>query len=114
MLSTSGRQLSGSWEMPLEKGLLRLGSYLITMSVYFVFTIIAANVDQVVRHASRYGLESSCKEVENVRADIAIVQYSNEYLKNGGSACDLDLGRKRGRAMTTFILALPGSTYLYQ
>nr|WP_218885914.1 alpha-amylase family glycosyl hydrolase [Kineococcus aurantiacus] len=56
----------------------------------------------VVRHASRYGLPDGTSYVEWLRTD--------------GTEPQLDLaqGLRRARAATGFLLALPGSAYLYQ
>ena len=64
-------------------------------------TWVLSNHD-VVRHASRYGLPSD--------ADL------NGWLLHGGRAPreDRALGTARARAAALLLLALPGSTYLYQ
>ncbi|WP_438856516.1 glycoside hydrolase family 13 protein [Agromyces sp. M3QZ16-3] len=64
-------------------------------------TWVLSNHDNV-RHATRYGLPPDC-------------DY-DEWLMTGGSYPPLDaaIGLKRARAATLLLLALPGSTYLYQ
>jgi alpha-glucosidase len=64
-------------------------------------TWVLSNHD-VVRHASRYGLPSR-------------TNYDTWLMSDGTSpAPDGELGLARARAATMLILALPGSTYLYQ
>ncbi|HET7388748.1 MAG TPA: glycoside hydrolase family 13 protein [Nocardioidaceae bacterium] len=65
-------------------------------------TWVLSNHD-VVRHPSRYGLGG-----DRDRCDA--------WLLDGGSRDEVDLerGLRRARAATMLILALPGSTYLYQ
>jgi alpha-glucosidase len=65
-------------------------------------TWVLSNHD-VVRHASRYGLPEEFTE-------------GTQWLLHNGSdpVCDRELGLRRALAATMLILALPGSTYLYQ
>ena len=65
-------------------------------------TWVLSNHD-VVRHATRYGLPLEDPE-------------GKQWLLDGGSAADVDaeLGLRRARAATLFMLGLPGSAYLYQ
>ena len=64
-------------------------------------TWVLSNHD-VVRHASRYGLPQ--------KANL------EKWLLSGGTAPRVDhkLGQDRARAATMLLLALPGSTYMYQ
>jgi alpha-glucosidase len=64
-------------------------------------TWVLSNHD-VVRHASRYGLPKG-------------LDY-NQWLMSGGREPVLDVagGLRRARALTLLMLALPGSSYLYQ
>ena len=70
-------------------------------------TWVLSNHD-VVRHATRYGLPTV--------ADRKNEEVARDWLLRGGPAEELDraLGAARARAATLFILALPGSAYLYQ
>ena len=69
-------------------------------SVNSAATWVLSNHD-VLRHATRYGLPSD-------------TDYQ-EWLMNGpAELCDRNLGRLRARAVTMMLLALPGSTYIYQ
>jgi alpha-glucosidase len=63
----------------------------------------------VIRHASRYGLPQLVNEAEAQQAGQA-------WLASGGADPPEDraLGEARARAATLFMLALPGSAYLYQ
>ncbi len=64
-------------------------------------TWVLSNHD-VVRHASRYGLPQKAN-------------LEKWLLSNGTEpAIDRELGQSRARAATMLLLALPGSTYLYQ
>ena len=65
-------------------------------------TWVLSNHD-VVRHATRYGLPEELRD-------------GRQYVLGDGHtiACDADLGLRRALAATLLILALPGSTYLYQ
>lgn len=67
-------------------------------------TWVFSNHD-VVRHASRYAFP-----VGSTAADV------EAWLLAGGTTpeLDLDLGLRRARAATLFMLGLPGSAYLYQ
>jgi len=64
-------------------------------------TWVLSNHD-VVRHASRYGLPAGTPRIP--------------WLLSHGAdpAPDLEQGVRRARAATAFVLALPGSTYVYQ
>lgn len=70
-------------------------------------TWVFSNHD-VVRHATRYGLPKL--------ADAEKTQDGKTWLLNGGDESELDreLGLRRARAATLFMLGLPGSAYLYQ
>lgn len=67
---------------------------------------------EVVRHASRYGLEKSI----DTSGEFGLVRYCPEWLASGGKEPHNDtvLGLRRARAGTLMLLALPGSAYLYQ
>ncbi|GAA1058353.1 glycosidase [Agromyces luteolus] len=69
-------------------------------------TWVFSNHD-VVRHATRYGLPA------DPSGDGA---PGREWLLDGGSPAEVDAacGLRRARAATLFLLALPGSAYLYQ
>lgn len=65
-------------------------------------TWVLSNHD-MVRHATRFGLPAGHQDGrEHVLTD------------GRGVVCDVELGRRRARAATMFLLALPGSVYLYQ
>lgn len=70
-------------------------------------TWVLSNHDSV-RHATRYGLPPLGGRAE--------VKQGTEWILAGApaDAVDLDLGLRRARAATLFLLALPGSAYLYQ
>lgn len=70
-------------------------------------TWVFSNHD-VVRHATRYGLPKL--------ADAEKTQDGKAWLLAGGDETELDreLGLRRARAATLFMLGLPGSAYLYQ
>ncbi|WP_038467556.1 MULTISPECIES: glycoside hydrolase family 13 protein [Arthrobacter] len=70
-------------------------------------TWVFSNHD-VVRHATRYGLPSLGEAGKS--------QDGKGWLLAGGDEAVLDreLGLRRARAATLFMLALPGSAYLYQ
>lgn len=70
-------------------------------------TWVLSNHD-VVRHATRYGLPDLQVGQESV--------VGQKWLLDGGSpsAVDVDRGNRRAEAATMFLLALPGSMYLYQ
>ena len=70
-------------------------------------TWVLSNHD-VVRHASRYGLQA---------ADyLSSTQNAKTWLFSNGTSPELNrgLGLRRARAATLLLLALPGSAYLYQ
>ena len=69
-------------------------------------TWVLSNHD-VVRHATRYGLPQGTEDQS---------QDGKEWLLSDGTSPPLDRerGLRRARAATMLILALPGSTYLYQ
>jgi alpha-glucosidase len=68
-------------------------------------TWVLSNHD-VVRHATRYGLPQEAEPREEGAA----------WLSSGGATpmLDRDLGLRRARAAVLLVLALPGSSYLYQ
>ena len=70
-------------------------------------TWVFSNHD-VVRHPTRYGLPKLASQGQN--------QDGKAWLLAGGPEAELDreLGLRRARAATLFMLALPGSAYLYQ
>ncbi|GAA1892397.1 glycoside hydrolase family 13 protein [Paeniglutamicibacter psychrophenolicus] len=70
-------------------------------------TWVFSNHD-VVRHATRYGLPARTGADGN--------QDGKAWLLAGGHEAELDreLGLRRARAATLFMLGLPGSAYLYQ
>lgn len=70
-------------------------------------TWVLSNHD-VVRHATRYGLPPTDGGPS--------AAHQVDWLLSAGTepALDADLGLRRARAATLLILALPGSTYLYQ
>ncbi|WP_125133199.1 glycoside hydrolase family 13 protein [Microbacterium sp. 10M-3C3] len=72
-------------------------------------TWVLSNHD-VVRHATRYGLAPAPSDGGRP------TQRAAAWLLAGGPADRLDVARglRRARAATTFVLGLPGSTYLYQ
>ncbi len=74
-------------------------------------TWVLSNHD-VVRHATRYGLPHPERDAEGRPAR----KHGNEWLLSGGTQPALDRagGLRRARAATLFVLALPGSAYLYQ
>jgi len=63
-------------------------------------TWVLSNHD-VVRHATRYGLPEG-------------TDYQEWLMHGSAELCDHTLGVKRARAITMMLLALPGSTYIYQ
>ncbi|ALE05211.1 alpha-amylase [Arthrobacter sp. ERGS1:01] len=75
-------------------------------------TWVFSNHD-VVRHATRYGLPALAA-ADN--AEDGKTQDGKAWLLAGGdeSALDRELGLRRARAATLFMLGLPGSAYLYQ
>ncbi|MDR1711688.1 MAG: glycoside hydrolase family 13 protein [Propionibacteriaceae bacterium] len=77
-------------------------------------TWVLSNHD-VVRHASRYGLPLTTPGAPFVGQG-PTWDRDRKWLLTGGTdpAQDVGLGLRRAKAATAFILALPGSTYLYQ
>ncbi|RXZ48489.1 glycoside hydrolase family 13 protein [Agromyces binzhouensis] len=69
-------------------------------------TWVLSNHD-VVRHATRYGLPEPSVPGE---------KHGGAWLLSGGTtpALDRERGLRRARAASLFVLALPGSAYLYQ
>ena len=53
-------------------------------------------------------------DVRNTENQESYMVDCNEWLVSGFSGIDLQTGLRRARAATLMILALPGSTYLYQ
>jgi alpha-glucosidase len=74
-------------------------------------TWVLSNHD-VVRHATRYGLPHPGRTATGGPAR----KHGVEWVLSGGIRPDLDRdgGKRRARAATLFMLALPGSSYLYQ
>lgn len=74
-------------------------------------TWVLSNHD-VVRHATRYGLPDVARDAEGQPTE----RHGGDWLLSGGVTPVLDraLGTRRARAATLFMLALPGSAYLYQ
>ncbi len=74
-------------------------------------TWVLSNHD-VVRHATRYGLPDPQRRPDGE----PVVKHGGEWLLSRGVSPRLDReqGVRRARAATLFVLALPGSTYLYQ
>lgn len=74
-------------------------------------TWVLSNHD-VVRHATRYGLPDAERGADGRPAR----KHGQEWLLSGGTEPRLDreLGGRRARAATLFVLGLPGSAYLYQ
>lgn len=74
-------------------------------------TWVLSNHD-VVRHPSRYGLPWP----ERDETGFPTVRHGQEWMHSGGTdpVLDRDGGLRRARAATLFMLALPGSAYLYQ
>ncbi|WP_203136935.1 glycoside hydrolase family 13 protein [Microbacterium sp. JZ31] len=72
-------------------------------------TWVLSNHD-VVRHATRYGLPPEPAD------STSHTRHGGDWLINGGDEALLDRerGARRAKAATLFMLALPGSTYLYQ
>jgi len=75
-------------------------------------TWVFSNHD-VVRHATRYGLAAGAPGNDG---EIMGGQAGKKWLLDGGRQEDVDveLGLRRARAATLLLLALPGSSYLYQ
>ena len=86
-------------------------SYAANDSVGAPTTWVLSNHD-VVRHPTRYALQGKDSAAS---ADV-MVRFANEWLRSGGTtpAIDPQVGARRARAATAFMLALPGSAYLYQ
>lgn len=79
-------------------------------------TWVFSNHD-VVRHATRYGLSGESRGSSAPGAGAS--QGGNDgkqWLLDGGDPAEVDAARglRRARAATLFMLALPGSAYLYQ
>ncbi|MGO1316091.1 MAG: glycoside hydrolase family 13 protein [Cellulomonadaceae bacterium] len=74
-------------------------------------TWVLSNHD-VVRHATRYGLP----DVERTSDGRPVVKAGLDWVRSGGTEPELDrsTGLRRARAASMFLLALPGSAYLYQ
>lgn len=74
-------------------------------------TWVLSNHD-VVRHATRYGLPPLGAEARGPGA----VKQGTDWVRSGGIEPRLDRaqGLRRARAATLLMLALPGSSYLYQ
>ena len=74
-------------------------------------TWVLSNHD-VVRHATRYGLPEPARLPDGAPAE----KHGAAWLLSGGVDPVLDRARglRRARAATLFMLALPGSAYLYQ
>ncbi len=74
-------------------------------------TWVLSNHD-VVRHATRYGLPDAERAADGRPAR----KHGNEWLLSGGTSPKLDReqGLRRARAAILFVLALPGSAYIYQ
>jgi alpha-glucosidase len=74
-------------------------------------TWVLSNHD-VVRHATRYGLPHPPRDAEGS----PLRKHGVDWIVSGGVAPELDraAGERRARAATLFMLALPGSSYLYQ
>jgi alpha-glucosidase len=87
-------------------------------------TWVLSNHD-VVRHATRYGLPpqrpapkrgAGGDRVMGDTVEVDVVKQGAAWLLSGGTEPELDAegGLRRARAATLFMLALPGSAYLYQ
>ncbi len=72
-------------------------------------TWVLSNHD-VVRHATRYGLPGPPRDADGHPTS----RPGREWLLGEADAPDRELGLRRARAATLFLLALPGSAYLYQ
>ncbi|MBF0817147.1 glycoside hydrolase family 13 protein [Microbacterium paludicola] len=72
-------------------------------------TWVLSNHD-VVRHPTRYGLPPAPAD------STSPTRHGGDWLINGGDEAQLDRpgGLRRAKAATLFLLALPGSAYLYQ
>ncbi|MGD7707200.1 glycoside hydrolase family 13 protein [Microlunatus sp. Y2014] len=78
-------------------------------------TWVLSNHD-VVRHPTRYGLPALATDEPTPPSAGVRHQNGRNWLNSGAPADQLDLtrGLRRARAATLFMLALPGSAYLYQ
>ncbi|MBK7822270.1 MAG: glycoside hydrolase family 13 protein [Tessaracoccus sp.] len=79
-------------------------------------TWVFSNHD-VVRHATRYGLPGGGIAVAAPGGGATVGgNDGKQWLRDGGDPADVDevQGLRRARAATLFMLALPGSAYLYQ
>ncbi|MDP5228568.1 MULTISPECIES: glycoside hydrolase family 13 protein [Arthrobacter] len=74
-------------------------------------TWVFSNHD-VIRHATRYGLPAAGP----AEAGTIMANSGKSWLLDGGDPAEVDaeLGLRRARAATQLMLALPGSSYLYQ
>lgn len=74
-------------------------------------TWVLSNHD-VVRHPTRYGLPHPGRTAD----DRPVVKHGLDWVRAGGHQREVDVerGERRARAATLFMLALPGSSYLYQ
>ncbi|MGO1591251.1 MAG: glycoside hydrolase family 13 protein [Ancrocorticia sp.] len=74
-------------------------------------TWVLSNHD-VVRHPTRYGLPNPARRADGKPA----IKHGQEWLQRDpdGPVLQREQGLRRARAATTFILGLPGSTYIYQ
>lgn len=73
-------------------------------------TWVFSNHD-VLRHATRYGIEEYSKAAGVNEYN----QLTKDYLLGEkGIKCDIKLGIKRARAASLMLFALPGSAYIYQ
>ena len=75
-------------------------------------TWVFSNHD-VVRHATRYGLPKAAHDSDEI---MNVPGPEQDWLLSGGiePELDRDAGLQRALAATLFMLALPGSSYLYQ
>lgn len=76
-------------------------------------TWVLSNHD-VVRHPTRYGLPDAVRDEKGAPLHQSGTAF--DWLFNGGAepVLDRETGSRRARAATLFMLALPGSAYLYQ
>ena len=74
-------------------------------------TWVLSNHD-VVRHATRYGLPHPGRDERGA----PLRKHGTEWVRGGGvdPVLDRDAGERRARAASLFMLALPGSSYIYQ
>ena len=63
----------------------------------------------MIRHASRFGMPNLINDNHQI-----FTAAANEWLLSKFHGIDLVRGLRRARAATLMILALPGSTYVYQ